>query len=177
MIPNETINVFLRSVINLSVAQPGFAIRGKQYGAPRPIGAYASVDLLTDTSAGWEESGYTNNDLDPDVTETIRGARRIGYSINFFRQNAVDNCRHFRTFLARENIRQFFVEANLGLLTRSEVRDLTAALEDGFEERAQVDIFLSAVGSDADIVTAIETASLSGTFETRGLIFEIEAEI
>jgi hypothetical protein len=178
---DETINKFIRDTINLSVGTSGFAIREKQYGAPKPFfppdGAFATVNMSFDQNVGWEQTTYENNDGDPDLTETVEGYRIITVSLNFYRKDSRDIARKYRTSLARESFRQLFTQANLGLLTRSEIRGISESLEDGWESRTQMDITLSAIGTDEEIVRSIESVDIMGEFQARELINNFNVEI
>lgn len=177
MILEETINKLIRDVINLILAIPDYSIAAKQKGAPRPIGSYADVDLETDISIGWEQRQFENNTGDPDLTETIQGMRQIMMSVNFYRDDAIDNARRVRTGLIRESIQEIFRTGKLGLIRRSDVREISEPLENSWEERAQFDIVLSAVGEDSDIVRSIEAVDIAGEFQARGLKYNFIIEV
>ena len=98
-------------------------------------------------------------------------------SVSFYRNNAIDNATKSRTGLVRESIQELFRAAKLGLTRRSEVREISEALENGWEERAQFDIVLSAVGTDADIVRSIEAVDIAGEFQIRGLKYNFIIEV
>ena len=165
MIVEETINKLIRDIIDLLLVSPGYTIKTKQKDAPRPIGAYSDVEMVTITGIGWEQKSLENNSGDPDVTETLEGYREILMSINFYREEAMDTARMVRMALLRSSILSIFNGADIGLVSRTEVKDLSEPLEDGFEKRAQFDIVLSAIGTDTDIVRAIESVTISGKTE------------
>ena len=177
MILESTINKLIRDVINLLLVTAEYTIAAKQKDAPRPIGAYADVDFVSDTSIGWEQQELVNNGGDPDLTERITGMREIMMSVNFYRSNSIDNARKVRTGLIRESIQELFKAANLGLIRRSDVREISEPLEDGWEERSQFDIVLSATGTDSDIVRSILAVDISGEFQSRGLKYNFTIEV
>lgn len=182
MILEETINKFIRDIINIILEAEGFAIKAKQQGnnklgTPRPQGSYASVDFVTDITIGLEESSLENNTEDPDLTETITGTREIMMSVNFYRDSAIDNARSFRTGLIRSSIQELFKESNLGLIGRSIVREIDEPLENGWEERSQMDITLSAVGTDSDLIRSIESVNISAEYQARGLTYNYTIEV
>ncbi len=177
MILEETINKLIRDTIDLLLLSPGFSIKAKQKDAPRPINAYADVDFVNDTGIGWEQRQLVNNGGDPDLTETLQGAREIMMSVNFYRSNAIDNARKVRIGLIRESIQSLFSAGGIGLTRRSEVREISEPLESGFEERSQFDIVLSAVGTDSDIVRSIESLDIAGEFQSRNLQFNFNIEV
>lgn len=178
MTPEATLNEFIRSVVNLILGESAYAYAAKQPGnPPRPRGAYASVDFTMDINIGTENRTLENNISDDDLTETIRGLREITMSVNFFRDLANDNARKVRTGLIRESVQDLFKASQLGLVSRSDVREISEPLENGWEERAQLDIVLSAVGTDTDIIRSILAVDISGEFQARGLIYNFSIEV
>lgn len=177
MILEETINKFIRDTINLLLETSGFSIKAKQYGAPRPEGDYADVEVVTDESIGHESYEYEDDVGTGDVQETVKGYREIMVSVNFYRDNAKDNCRKVRTGLVRSKVQQLFKDANLGLIRRSLVRDIDEPLDEGWETRSQLDIFISAVGTDSEIVEAVNALTISGEFQARGKSYNFDIEV
>lgn len=177
MILEDAINKLVRDAVDLVLGQPGYTIKAKQKDAPRPQGAYASVDYLTGESLGWEQREYENNDSDPDLTENISGLRNIAMSVNFYRDNAKDNSRKVRTGLIRESIQSLFKAAGVGLVSRSEVRELDEPLDDGWEQRSEFDLVLNTVGTDSDIVRSILAVDIASEFQARGLTYNFNIEV
>jgi len=177
MILEETLNRLLRDTVDLILTTPGFSIKAKQKDAPRPQGSYASIDFLSDEALGWEEIIHANQ-VDPENLDAeIRGMRTVGMSIGFYRDNARDNARFVRTALARESVQELFTAAEVGLSSRSMVREISEAFNNGWEEKAQFDVFLSVVGTDADVVAAICSVDMAGEFQTRGLTYNLNIEV
>lgn len=177
MILEETINKLLRDIVDLLLASPGYTIKAKQKDAPRPTGNYGDVDFVSDTGLGWEQFENRNRDSDPDLDTTSKGMRQIMMSIGFYRDNSIDNARRVHSGVTRESVQALLREAGLGLIRRSEVREISEPLENGWEERAQFDIFLSAVGVDVDLVRSIESIDMAGEFQARGLIYNFNIEV
>lgn len=177
MILEETINKLLRDTVDLLLASPGYTIKAKQKDAPRPTGNYGDVDFVSDTGLGWEQSEYENSDIGPDLDNTTKGMRQIMMSIGFYRDNSIDNARKVHQGVTRESIQMLFRQAGIGLIRRSEVREISEPLENGWEERAQFDIFLSAVGTDTDIVMSMQSVDMAGQFQARGLIYNFNIEV
>lgn len=177
MILEEAINKLVRDAVDLLLEEPGYTIKAKQKGAPRPRGPYASVDFLAGESLGWEQRVFENNQSNSDLTENISGLRNITMSINFYRGDAMDNARKVRTSLVRESIQSLFSSAGVGLVSRSEIRDLDEPLQDGWEKRSQFDLVLNTVGRDSDIVRSIMTADIASEFQARGLNYNFNVEV
>ena len=176
MILEETLNKLIRDTVNLVLDIPDYAIKAKQDG-PRPTGSYCDVDFLSDTSIGWEQRNLVDNIADPDIEESITGARQIVMSLGFYRDDSMDNARRVRTALYRQSVKDLFRAADIGLASRSEIRDISEVLENAWEKRSQFDIVLNAVGTDVDIIRSILAVSISGNFETRGKSIPINVEV
>lgn len=176
MILEETLNKLVRDIIDLSLASPGYSIKAKQ-DAPRPVTPYASVDFMSESREGWESRKFTDNVGDSDLTETITGLRRIMFSVDFYKSDARDNARRVRTRLIRESIQSLMRAANVGYIGVSDVRELSEALTEGWEERAQFDLTLSVVGADSDIVNSILSVDIEGAYLARGLDYTIDIEV
>lgn len=157
----------IRIAINTIVDIDGFTIKAKQ-DANRPRGAYADINLTTITRVGLEEEVQVDRDEDPDIDSTVEGYRELLFSINFYREGAKNHAMAVQTGLVRNSILEAFRAADLGLVTRSEVRDISESLENGWEERAQFDLIMSAIGTDDDIIRSIQIVNIEGNFETRG---------
>jgi len=160
MIPSIVLSKIIRESIDSITGINGLSIDAKQLDAPRPTGNYATVDVSDDRANGWEEVELLDNNLDPDIAGIYSGYREITFSINFFRSGAVDLARASRTGFVRESISEAFKAGKIGLLSRSEVREISLALENGYEERAQFDLTISAVGTDTEILRSVEVVSI-----------------
>ena len=176
MTPETAINKLLRDSVNLILGISDYAIAAKQTGAPRPTGAYGAVDIASSATIGWEQREYTD-DADPDLTENISGGRLVIVELSFFRDFAVDNGRKVHTGLIRQSIQDMFTAAGIGMTRRDPVLELSEPLENGWGERSQFSIFLNILGTDSDIVTAIETYDIAGAYESRGLIYNFNREV
>lgn len=174
MILEEALNEVVRDIINTVLGIPGFAIKAKDNG-PRPTGSYAAVDFLSDISIGWEQNTIVNSGLD--VQQTSEGARQIVLPLSFYRENAIDNARKVRTSFVRDSVYLTLYSANLGLVDRSMVRETSEVLESAWEESAQFDLTLSAVGTDAEIVMSIMSLDIDSDFQTRGESIPINIEV
>lgn len=178
MILSEAILNLVGDIVDLIVGVDGFSIFAKQDTTnPRPQGSYADLDLVSDTSIGWEERNQVDNVSDDDITETLQGAREIMVSIGFYRDGSMDNARKVRTAFNRESVLGMLRAADMGLVSRSVVRDISEVLESNWERRAQLDVTLSAVGTDEDIINSILSVSIEGEFQTSGGSIPITAEV
>ena len=171
----ETINKLLRDTVNVILDTPNFTIESRQ-NAPRPIGSYADVDFISDASVGWERTYLEDRD-ELNVDSYSEGLREVMMSIGFYRDNSIDNGRKVHIGLTRNSILSMFRTANIGLIRRTEVREISESLENGWEERAQMDVVLSVIGNDADIIESINSLDIIGEFQARGLIYNFNIEV
>lgn len=176
MILNEAINMRIREIIDLLLEHPGYTIKAKQ-NAPRPQGSYADVEVVSDTSIGWEQIKTSDRDEDEDINFESQGMGEVLVSIRFYRDNSSDNARFIRSAIVRETIQSLFIESKIGLTRRSDVRDLSETLESGWEEGSQLDLYLSVVGSDLYIVNSILSLNMSVEYQARGLKYNFEIEV
>tara|TARA_R110000851_G_scaffold96792_2_gene209934 strand:+ start:18399 stop:18935 length:537 start_codon:yes stop_codon:yes gene_type:complete len=177
MILNETINKLLRDVVNLLLSSPAYTIAAKQKDAPRPTGAYGSVDFISSIAIGVEQRSFKNNISGDDLTENIEGMREIMMSISFYRDSAINNANQVYIGFIRESVQSMFRSAGVGFTRRSDVREISDALENGWEERAQFDIFLNIIGTDSDIVKSILSVDMASEFQFRGMVYNSNIEV
>lgn len=173
----ETLNKAVRDIINNILEINNYAIKAKQ-NAPRPTDPYSSVDVMSIRRMGLEEQELKDQpDPELDIEYTAKGHREVTFSLQFYFANAMDNALKVHIGLVRFSIGDILRAANLGLVTRSEVRDISEPLENGWEERAQLDMVLSALGTDEEIVRSIQSVSISGEYQERGISTPITIEV
>ncbi len=177
MILEESINKLLRDTTDLLLGSQGYTIKAKQKNAPRPRNAYGDVDFVTANSIGWEQSQYKNRQGDEMIDISSQVMREVMMSINFYRDNAIDNANKVHLGIVRESIQTLFRQAGIGLLSRSEVREISESLENGWEERAQFDVFLSVVGEDEDVINSIGSIDISSEFQIRNITYNSHIEV
>jgi hypothetical protein len=173
----ETINKFIRDMINLILESPDFAIKAKQKGARKPKQAFADVDIISTSLLSWEEIKYTNRVEDDDLDWQSSSSNEIVVSVGFHKDNAADNAKKVHQGLIRESVQSLFRQGNLALIRRSEVRDVSNTLENGWEDRSQFDIFLNVVRTDSDIVKSIMSLDIASEFQSRGLTYNFNIEV
>lgn len=171
----EFINKLLRDSINLILNEPEYAVRAKQSGAPRKTGPYASVDLLTSLSVGYEQRELTN--AGQDLESSISGSYLLTYSINFHRDSALDNGFKIRTLLFSDQIKELFKVAGVGLVSRSEVRNLTSVIDSNWEERAQFDITVNAINTDTETLISVLSVTIPAEFQNSGIVYNQTIEV
>lgn len=177
MILEEVLNKLIRDSVDLILAIPDFSVKAEQPDdAPRPTGAFAAIDFVSDFNLGWEQRDLVDEG-DEDLTETISGQREVMMSVNFFNTGARDNARKARTGFVKTSILQLFNAAKVGLVRRSDVRDLTEIVRGTWEPRAQFDLFLNVVGSDSEIIAAILSADIELEHQSGSVIYNATIEV
>lgn len=148
-----------------SIAEIPFII-GNQNGV-KLNGQYGTL-YITDLGAQgrWDGNVYENNSSDPDVTETIVGTRTLLVSVNVIRNNARSVLSKIDSGIHRTSSIQKLTELNLGLQSKSSIRDVSIDVEANREQRAQMDIFINATSVDSESVTSIESMTIDVTYET-----------
>lgn len=177
MIVEEAINKAIRDIIGVILNSPGYAIKANQKGAPRPVGEYAEVLVVTNSRMGWEQREYVDNQLDLDLTENIEGMRDIMVSASFFRGESADNASKVRIGFIRESIQSLLRIIKLGFISASEIRNIDEPLENGWEKRSQFDIVLSAVGTDSDIICSIQSVDILGEYQFCGVTTNLDIQV
>lgn len=173
----EPINKVVRDLVT-AIVNPVFpltSIKADQDG-PSPAGLYATVKTLTTTTDGYDD--VLREDSGPnDVQDTLVGLRFVGLSINFLRASSRDAAVLFQQGMQRHQTSQALWAVNLGLLSWSEVRDLSQVVDTVIEPRAQLDLVLSAVATDQEIIEAILTSDIVGTYDNQAKQYDLTIEV
>lgn len=172
----EAVNKLVRGLINSIVGVQEYAIPAEE-DFPRPSGNYASVNTNYIKQLGWDVSELEDRTEDLDINNTITGLREIMLSINFYREGAKTDAHKFHIGLIRNSTIETLQAANLELSRRTEVRNISEKLENGWEKRAQLDLFLTTLVTDNEIIRSIESISINGEFETGVTSIPIEIKV
>jgi hypothetical protein len=177
LILEETVNQILRHSINELFGE-NFAIRANEPNGVRPAGSYASVGFLTQTKNGLEHFKRVDQVGLPDIEQTVTTTNNMTYSLNFFRASAYDNARLFHAYIVTNRVQQFWDLIGIGLIERSAIRPIDQIIDGIMEQRAQFDLTVNVYSSESEIITAIESAKITGRMETTGgLIINTENNI
>lgn len=168
MIVIEAINKAIRDSVNLITGIAEFAIvaEADSEADPRPASPYCSVNFVTSTTQSLEELSYENSGEDLQITHSDN--QSLMFSIIFYKSGANDNANKVRLGFARESIKSLMTSQKLGILGRSPVRKISVPIEGTWEERSQFDIVINAVGTDQEIVTAIQAVNMELTSQFNG---------
>ena len=158
----DDLNKLIRDTVNTIIGLPEYTIKAKQKDAPRPSDPYASVDYVTGTRVGWSDKKYTESGTE-DLQQSIESPVNSVFSIDFFKDGARQNAEIVRAAMERDSIINFFAAEKVGILSFSEVREISEPLESGWEIRAQFDLTLNHVVEDVSIIERIKSVEIYGS--------------
>lgn len=140
-----------------------------QESVARPDGLYGDIKLIAVVPLGTPQQLLTPVTIggDPWVTNELFSAHNLRFSINAYRTGARDALNALLTNLWLTLPNEILINANLGFISTSTPLNISQVVNGRFEERAQMDVTLNAVGY------AIETLNTIGTVPIQGVINEM----
>lgn len=161
----ETLSKALASVIqDARIGVP--SVIDNQNGPAGVNGQFASIGFPMSLNVGRDEQRFTDDtDGGVDLIETSSGFRELMFSVQIFKEEAVDSAEIARVSLRKHWARQIMLGFGMAFSRISAVRDITATQDAGREQRAQFDVYYNTIQSLTDIVLAIESVDITGTFE------------
>lgn len=146
--------------------------------APRPLGQYGALRLLSVSRKGWDSTTFENQSLpDLDLIENIKGLRTLTVSTNIYREDALQKIEDLSMLLQSSSSQSTMRKNGLGLGLMSESRNLDELLDNQTEQRAQIDIDFY-VASEAQLITsAIAAINITGTHQYAGKSTPITVEV
>lgn len=180
MTSDDTINKDLRSILRLIINDVSYKVIQADQNAPRPLTPYCTVKVLGSRTVSLEETSYEDSGATGSQI-TSRAMRSILVSFNFFKRDSLVTHDPFymaglcRQALVRNSINELLGSKGLGTVKRSQVKNLTFELDNGFEERASFTATFNFVDIDSDIYTTIGTVEIDGsyTYESRTEDYDI----
>ena len=163
---NEKVNELIRHAVNLILQKDNFAIKAKQ-NAPRPVHAYATVDLVSEAPNGQPDSEITKSISGRSVIENTF-LRSFVISLVFYKRRAMENARKTHMGMFRESVQSVLSAGGLGLVRLTDILHLPEPINATWENRAQFDMHLSSVMSDIETVNSIISASIDGEYQGTG---------
>lgn len=167
MIDESALNKSIRDAINLIVNDASYLVIQSEQEAPRPDEPHCTVrvlSILTDSLEQWAEE----DTVDDNVISHTKAMRRAMVSLKFFYGVPYNYASLVRQGLMRRSITSFLSTQGLGLGKRSAIRNETSKLENGFEERAGMDVYFSLVETDSEVIGTIETFEVTGEYYPNG---------
>ena len=111
-------------------------IRGKQ-NAPSPLGNYATLLYVTDSTYGIDEIVTSENLVDnTQLDYEIRGTRRYSFNVQFFRNRATDFAKEFMQFHRTPAGITFLQQAPYTFRVINQITESAEVVSQNYEERA-----------------------------------------
>lgn len=125
-------------------------IRPANQDAPTSGDLFATVLVVAQNEHGFPEFQYENIASDPEdrVTETALQQSRITASVQFFRTGALDAAKKFKRRVFMSDTNELTTSYGLGFVSCSDVRNLTALVNEVSEERAQLDVVFYCINQE-----------------------------
>lgn len=129
--------------------------------SPRPIEPYAVIRLSNVVKIGQDEF----RDLQDDGIVTIGGQRRMTVSVSYFGTNPLQEISKAYNSLDKQSIQYLFQNAEVAIVEKMEIQNLTSMLETRFEPRAFFDFWISFADNIEDDLGIIEQVELTETID------------
>ena len=125
---------------------------------PRPLAQYITYRVLDPNKVGHDAKRYETNAVDlTSVDINYIGLREMMVSINVLRGDALGQMAKLKNSFDRIVTQEYFRDKQIGIVNTSETRDLSAVVNDSWEERRQSDFFFTLLEEETVTVEAIET--------------------
>lgn len=136
----------------------------------------AVINVFNSAVVGWEDR--SNVDIGTqDTDETIEALTTFSVSINLYGPGSHENAKNARMRLGLESSNFDFHKAGLGLISRSQVNNLSALVDGAMESRHQFDIVLNGVDSFTATGPAVLSATISGAAYNQDVNIPVEIEV
>jgi len=161
-IRRQAIYDWLKTEVRRITNNSSFKVIQDEQAEQRPKPPYASFKVLNPSSRiGGVDESASNGSL-----YEMRMNRRFIISVQVYGPNACDILSSVRDTLDRPDVDGEFKSKGMAHVGESQVRDLSLRLEATYEERAQMDIYLTYAKTETVDVSTIEVVELEGTVDT-----------
>lgn len=181
MTSDDTINTFIREALVKIINDKEYLVIKADQNSPRKKQPYCTVKIMVSKPVSWEEFSHKDISIsDSEITSKVMRSIRVNF--NFYK-NGLDEHDPFyvaglcRQALNRNTVSSMLNNNGLGLATRSQVKNLTFELDNGFEERANFTATFNYVDTDSEIITTISTVETSGEYQLNGRIESLDINI
>ncbi len=174
MTSDDTINKYLRDVLVYIIDDVDYLVIKADQNSPRPKVPYCTVKITSSRSASLEEFSFADEGL-TDSKITTKAMRTLRVAFDFFKKDVEDHDPFYvaglcRQALSRLGITSMLSLKGLGLAIRSQVKNLTFELDNGFEERAHFIATFNFVDIDEEVTTTINAVEVTGEYQSNGRI-------
>ena len=172
------INKLIRQFVRETLSMPPDSVRPANQTAPtgKQSEQFATVLITLIDSTGEDERRVANEAAPSlNVSETIVGPRRLVASIQFFRGDAYMRACRLNTLLSMSSAVDRLQAIGLGFVRASPARNLTAVVDAGWEERAQIDLEFYLVAREVQSIPTYGTFPITVSTESSSTSIEVTA--
>lgn len=172
MTSDNTINEYIREALELIINDKEYLVIKADQNSPRKTLPYCTVKIMASRPNSWEEFSHKDiNETESEVTSKVM--RSILVAFNFFKNGTDEHDPFYVAGLCRQALNRNTISSKLnsdglGLATRSQVKNMTFELDNGFEERANFTATFNFVDTDSEIITTISTVEVEGDYHING---------
>ena len=148
-----------------------------QESVARPDTLYGDIKLIAVIPLGTPQHLLTPVTIggEPWVTNELYSAHNLRFSVQAFRTGARNALNAMLTNLWLNLPNEILINANLGFISTSTPLNISQVINGRFEERAQMDVTLNAVGYAVETLNTIGTVPVQGVInETINVEFEVD---
>lgn len=181
MTSDDTINAYIRKALESIINDSEYLVIKADQNSPRKKQPYCTVKVMASRPVSWEEfSNLDVNESDSEVTSKVM--RSILVSFNFFKNDTETNDPFYVAGLCRQALNRNTISSQLnkdglGLASRSQVKNLTFELDNGFEERASFTATFNFVDTDSEVITTISTVNATGEYHINGRVEPLDIDV
>lgn len=139
----DDINKVLRQFVRETLGMPENSVRKANQSAPtgKQTDQFATVLITLVEPVGQDDRVLLEEDAPSlNVTEVVIGQRRLIASVQFFRGDAYTKACRLQTLISLSSVIEKAQKAGIGSITASAAKNITAVVDAGWEERAQIDL-------------------------------------
>jgi len=159
-VPIRDIERIIRGYVALASGLPSPNVIPGNDNAPSPNGLYATVLLINEGEIGTNQELYGKPDAAGEtIPVRVQASIRAVYSIQFYRDGAIDAARRFKKFKHTREAREYLQENNIIIKLPSLIERVDDIMSDEYEERARIEADIYYICTldqeDVEIIDAI----------------------
>jgi hypothetical protein len=181
MTSDDKINGYIREALELIINDSKYLVIKADQNAPRKTLPYCTVKIMASRSSSWDDFSHKGiNETETEITS--KAMRSILVSFNFFKNDTEEHDPFYVAGLCRQALNRNTISSKLnsdglGLATRSQVKNMTFELDNGFEERANFTATFNFVDTDSEIITTISTVEAEGEYHINGRVESLDINV
>jgi hypothetical protein len=166
------INTIIRNIIRTELGLLEHQVMPANTNQPTGDEPFVTVLIASIDGIGWDDVNIKDAPA-LTVTETGQGFRVMTVSVQFFRTGALTFAERLRAKLQLNSAYEKFALNGLGLLSKSAVRVLSAVPNTLWEERAQIDLSISIISKETNIIDTYGEFPLSISTESSNTVTSV----